>query len=130
MLKDKKIQLINFLSFFIGWTVLLLSGADFPPPTGFIWLVILVLFLDVIQYFYLNIYFLKRIKRHKKFKLFLANSLFYLFGGFIVAACTTLPVFPTIGQTNSIIWMTVITTVSILYGIIFWVFNWSLYRLL
>ena len=130
MLKDKKILLINFISFFIGWIFVLLLGADFPPPTGFIWLVFLVFFLDVIQYFYLNKYFLKRIKKHKKIKLFLANSLFYLFGGFVVSVCTTLPVFTNLKQTISIIWVIVIITVSVLYSIIFWIFNWFLYRLL
>jgi hypothetical protein len=29
------------LVFFVGWLVILLAGADFPPPAGFVWIVLL-----------------------------------------------------------------------------------------
>lgn len=128
ILKIKKIQLINFSTFFVGWVVVFLLGADFPPPIGFLWLAALVLFLDIIQYIYLGKYFLKHIGTHKKVKLFVVNILFYLLGGLIVSFLVTISSFLTIGLTDTVIWMAVLTSVSVMYGIIFWAFNYLLYR--
>ena len=38
----RKIAAVNALIFFIFWLIVLLAGADFPPPTGFVWLVLVV----------------------------------------------------------------------------------------
>ena len=38
----RRIAAINATLFFIFWFVVLLAGADFPPPVGFLWLVIVI----------------------------------------------------------------------------------------
>lgn len=112
----------------MDWSLFFLLGADFPPPIGFIWLIILIIFLDIIQYFYLDKYFLQYIGINKKFRLFVLNLLFYLFGGLIVSFFTSIIFITRIGLINIIIWMFVVTSVSVIYGIIFWVFNSLLYQ--
>ena len=38
----QKIAVINSVTFFIIWLLILLAGADFPPPRAFIWIVLIV----------------------------------------------------------------------------------------
>ena len=127
MSKYKKIALINFNLFFIGWVAIFLLGADFPPPIGFIRIVFLILILDVIQLFYLKNYFLKLLESHKKLKLFLMNTLFYFVGGLIISTFTSTSNFLTF---EALVWIIVVTLVSVLYSFVFLVFNSFLYHLL
>ena len=57
----------------------MLLGADFPPPSGYIWMAILIAVLDYIQYKYLRS-FLIELRRDKK-KSFIDNTIFFLIGG-------------------------------------------------
>lgn len=41
-MNPRKIAAINAILFFLFWLFVLLAGADFPPPVGFLWLVIAV----------------------------------------------------------------------------------------
>lgn len=130
MSKRKKIIRVNFLMFLIGWLIVFLLGADFPPPIGFIWLVLLIIVLDIIQSFYLKNYFLMHIENNKNTKLFFMNALYYLAGGLIIAILTSISNFQSVGLLNTLIWIIVLTLVGVLYGIIFWVFNILLFRLI
>lgn len=130
MTKNKKITSINFLLFFIGWTIIFLLGADFPPPIGFIWIVLLTLLLDVIQSYYLYHYFLSRIKNRKETKLFLINSLFYLIGSLVLAILISIPNLLTIEVHYALVWIAVVTLVGVLYSIIFYIVNLLLYHVL
>ena len=130
MVKTQKIQMINFFMFFVGWATIFLLGADFPPPVGFIGLLLLILFLDIIQAIYLGKYFLNFIETYTTSKLFFSNLLFYFLGGFIVSLCTSIPLFESVEISNCIVWISVVTIVGSIYGIVFWVFNCFLYRLL
>jgi hypothetical protein len=104
-------------------------GADFPPPIGFIWVVVLILLLDLIQWKYLH-FFLEQI--HKKRKhLFSLNLLFFLIGGILVSLFalaannnTTL----SMRGIDIIIWIVVVSLVGLFYGVYFWFFNRLLLR--
>ena len=41
-MSKQKIAGINAIVFFLFWILVLLAGADFPPPLGFIWIVVAV----------------------------------------------------------------------------------------
>lgn len=105
-----------------------LHTLDFPPPIGFIWLVLLILILDVVQSYYLKLYFLKHIENKKKIKLFSVNFLFYLIGGLITAISTSMFHFNTSGLANTLLWSGVVTFVGVFYGIVFFIFNIILFK--
>ncbi|MTI65351.1 MAG: hypothetical protein FH753_01985 [Firmicutes bacterium] len=120
----KRIININVISFFFGWVIILFLGSDKPPPMGFIWIVLLILLLDIIQYFYLK-KFLPKLKNKSK-GLFIKNLLFFLVGGIVVSLLTIfidLKLFFNMGFINVLIWVFIIITVGILYGICFYIFN-------
>ncbi|GIN98770.1 hypothetical protein J6TS1_46400 [Siminovitchia terrae] len=72
----KKIIYLNEITFFFVWVIIFLMGADKPPPIGFIWIVLLVVLLDVAQYYYLKKFLPKLLKKTKG--LFF-NNMFYFF---------------------------------------------------
>lgn len=122
--KFKRVIYINEISFFFGWIIIFLLGADNPPPIGFIWLVLLVIFLDVIQYFYLK-RFLTNLE-NKSEGLFIKNLFFSVLAGSGVSILTILSrlkMFLSIGFVNTLVWIVIITIVAILYGIYFYVIN-------
>ena len=120
---DKKLRIIETLTFFAAWNVIFLLGADFPPPVGFLWLVLLVFVLDIFQFFYLG-YLLPNIGRTPTFVL---NLLFFLAGGLFVSLISTF-LQHHIELVSKAIWITAVTAVSSLYGIILWVANWWIKR--
>lgn len=122
---------INTVSFFIGWVVIMLAGADFPPPVGFIWVVALIAILDFVQYKYYP-YFFNEMSKNRKIS-FKKNMIFFVVGGLIVSLFTLvarLDVTLQVGSINNLIWVCVVTTVGILYGIWFWIVNFLLLRLI
>ena len=50
----KKLQWIGSSVFFAGWTIVILLGADFPPPAGFVRVVFAIALFAVLQWFYLG----------------------------------------------------------------------------
>ena len=67
--------------FLIGWTSIMLAGADYSPPAGFLWLVLLIIILDIIQDRYLRWLGEKLLVR----KTFLLNELLFCMAGIVVA---------------------------------------------
>ena len=127
--KFKKIVWINEILFFLGWMLLLLLGADHPPPKGFIWLVAIIVLLDMAQYFYLK-KFLPSL--HDKSKgLFTQTLLFAVLAGIGVSISMLLldlnKLF-SIGLINVLIWIMVIALVALIYGVCFYLFNTLLLR--
>lgn len=123
-MNDSMIIRINTILFFFGWTFIMLLGADFPPPIGFIWVVLLICVLDIIQYKYLY-FFLKQIHKKRK-NLFLLNLIFFFFGGVIISIFTLAVSSSALLIMNSwdiIIWISCVISVGVLYGVFFWVFN-------
>lgn len=130
MSKIKKMEYINFVAFLFGWIIVFLLGADFPPPVGFNFVVFLIIALDFIQLYYFKLYFKVRIDKDKKIKLFLMNNLFFLIGSFIVSIITVIPNANVIEVYNVFIWVAIVTTVGVLYGILFFAFNVLLFRVI
>lgn len=48
---NKKIQWIEAVMFFAGSNLIMLAGSDFPPPAGFVWIVVIAGGLSVLQWF-------------------------------------------------------------------------------
>lgn len=90
-------------------------GADFPPPIGFCWIVLLI--LDLIQYKYLQ-YLLPKLRIRKK-KLFIKNLLFFAIGGMLVSIFS-LVIEPRITLKQGMSWIIIITIVGAIYGGVFW----------
>ncbi|WP_267202579.1 hypothetical protein [Limosilactobacillus kribbianus] len=113
----KKVRLMEAIIFFIGWNCLFLLGADFPPPRGFIWLVVATGVLAVIQDYYLRFLF----PRINQPRIFLYNEFLFGCAGIVVALVFALPHQQT---GNSLLtWILIITLVALLYGTVFFVFN-------
>ena len=126
--KRKKIIYLNSVMFLIGWVIIFLLGADFPPPIGFMGVVLLIIILDYIQYLYLKKYFLESIMHQKPIKSFLMNLLFYFIGGFLLSSFLSLFQLKIVGIENALIWVFVVTLAGSGYGICFWIWNKILVR--
>lgn len=123
-MSDSKIIRINTVLFFIGWTFIMFVGADFPPPPGFIWVVLLLLILDIIQYKYLY-FFLKQIHQKRK-NLFVLNLFFFFVGGVFLSLMILgiqITTTPPMNLSDSMLWVGVVSCVGGLYGIVFYLFN-------
>ena len=53
----KKVAAINAVDFFFFWLVVLLAGADKPPPLGFLWLVPIIAQSALVVYWRIPTYF-------------------------------------------------------------------------
>lgn len=104
----------------------MLSGSDFPPPSGFYKIVLLILGLDFIQYGYLR-YFLPNLRERKK-GLAVRTFLFFGFGGVILSSFFVF-ISTDITPAQGLPWLIIITTVSFLYGLAFWFLNRFLVRI-
>ena len=107
----------------------MLAGADFPPPIGFIWVVLLISMLDFIQYKYLQYFLPQLIKR--KHNLFVKNLIFFVTGGMAVSILILATIYKITLESSIydiIIWIAVFIIIGIIYGIVFWFFNSFLLR--
>ncbi|GAB6667685.1 hypothetical protein CON36_35375 [Bacillus cereus] len=126
-----KIILINVFLFFFVWIIILLAGADMPPPPGFIWVILLVAFLDVAQFFYLK-RFIPKLWKNSKW-LFFTNLFYFFIGGFSVAVLTIITdpdLFFSIGILNTTIWATLIIMSALINAVVFYIFNIILIKIL
>ena len=53
---SRRIAGVNASLFFFFWFIVLLAGADFPPPVGFLWLVIMIAACASVVYWRVPIY--------------------------------------------------------------------------
>lgn len=107
----------------------MLLGADFPPPSGYIWMAILIAVLDYIQYKYLR-GFLIELRRDKK-KSFIDNTIFFLIGGVAISSLILIVRLNLMLSQPFVDWITfiiVVTLVGVIYGILFWFFNYILVK--
>ncbi|MBC5630565.1 hypothetical protein H8S20_17040 [Clostridium sp. NSJ-6] len=128
-MNTSKIILINSILFFIGWNGVMLLGADFPPPSGYIWMAILIAVLDYIQYKYLRS-FLIELRRNKK-KSFIDNTIFFLIGGVAISSLILIVRLNLMLSQPFVDWITfiiVVTLVGVIYGVLFWIFNYILVK--
>jgi hypothetical protein len=52
----RKISAFNAIAFFLFWLLVLLAGADFPPPTGFLWIVLVIALCAFVVYWRIPTY--------------------------------------------------------------------------
>lgn len=114
----KKLQWTESSIFFAGWTIVMLLGADFPPPVGFVWVVLGIALIDALQWVYLG-WLLKALMHKRTFWL---NLALFMVIGFLTAML--LAILNGALASGTIIWLAVITIVAMIYGIIFWIVNW------
>ena len=55
-MSDQKTALINAIIFFIFWLLVLLAGADKPPPIGFLWIVLVIALSALVVYWRIPTY--------------------------------------------------------------------------
>lgn len=128
-MNTSKIILINSILFFIGWNGIILLGSDFPPPSGYIWMAILITVLDYIQYKYLR-GFLIELRRDKK-KSFIDNTIFFLIGGVAISSLILIVRLNLMLSQPFVDWITfiiVVTFIGVIYGVLFWIFNYILVK--
>lgn len=121
----KKFIYINEISFFLGWTFILLLGADKPPPHGFIYVVLLIIFLDGIQYLYLKS-FLPNLYKVTDKRLFFKNIIIFTIVGLVLGLLVLIINYNRLfgmGIFNILIWLFVLSLVGLLYSIWFYIFN-------
>ncbi|WP_045521164.1 hypothetical protein [Neobacillus niacini] len=119
-----KILWINTILFLGSWTTFFLSGADHPPPIGFLWVVLFIVVLDTIQYVYLRGFLRQLIDRKKR--LFTKNLLFFVTGGILVAVFVSILQIiesKAISTAYVLFWIGLMVIVGILYARLFWFFN-------
>ena len=117
VMKHRKLRMVESAVFFAGWTAVMLLGADFPHPEGFIWVIFGIAVLDFMHWLYLG--WLLDVLRHRK--TFALNLVLFSIAGLITALLTAVLNGKIISET--IIWFIIITLASAVYGIIFWSIN-------
>lgn len=121
--KYKAIKIVETIIFIVSWTIIMLLGADFPPPSGF-WIVIIgILILACIQWFYMN-WILARIYLIKS--LFISILIFASIG--LIDAVAMALLLSQNFYDSFIIWLSICTIVAALYGLIFWFSNRVVYN--
>lgn len=125
----RKITIINSTTFFFLWIIIFLAGADKPPPIGFLWIVLLVVLLDIAQWFYLKRFIPKLMRKTKG--LFVENLFYFFLGGIVVSfltIITKIDVAISIGVLNNIIWIMSIVVAAMMNAICFYMLNKMLLR--
>lgn len=117
-----KIKITEFNLFFLVWAAIMFAGANFPPPKGFVNIVILILILDVFQHFYLC-WLLPRLNKQNTFILNLG-----LFATVQIAVALMMISLSGKFYPGTIVWIAIIAVVSVLYGSFFWVANWMIVK--
>lgn len=99
----------------------MLLGADFPPPSGFYKMVLLIVGLAIIQFAYLW-FILPKIRRKDKHT-FLLHLVFYLLGGILTSILMIIVVNPqvmAVTLNDGLMWGGIITLVSLIYSVALW----------
>lgn len=115
----KKVRLIESTIFFIGSLLIMLAGADFPPPRGF-WLIVAIIFLfAVVQYYYLGwLIDHLNLKRSLPISIVLFAVLGALVATGMVLGSAHQP-FPDV-----LIWVGIVAIVAGVYGLMVWLVTW------
>lgn len=113
----KKIQLWIAGGFFLISNFIAFSGADFPPLTGFLWIISITSIIAVIQYFYCG-WLLPTIGKSPTFLLTLN-----LFSAIGTALYLIFEIFTDELHSHFFEGMFLVICGFLVYGIIFWIIN-------
>lgn len=116
-LQIKTLSLLEASGFLLLANLMMLLGADFPPPVGFLWLMLVSLLLAFGQYHYGNWLF----KRLEGFKTLPVTSGFFGLEG-LISALIFVALNP-VETTYLWLWLAVTILVFTGYGLIFWFVN-------
>jgi len=116
-LTKNKICLCEAAAFFLLSNIIMLLGADFPPPRGFIWITVAAAVLSCTQFLF-NKWIFTRMKERKSFWM---SILFFGSEGFITSVLFAVSG----GGRFQVLWVwfAVITLVFAIYGTGFWAVN-------
>lgn len=116
----KKFKIVETVLFLAGWLLVMVKGADFPPPAGF-WVVAAgIVVIAFIQWFYLG-WLLPNIEA--KGSLWKTLGLYALLG----FAASLVPILYSGKADKDIgIWFAIIVEVALVYGLVFWLINWGI----
>lgn len=117
----KRLQWIESVLFFIISNIIMLLGADFPPPIGFSIITLLSGILSILQFFYTD--WILKCKNPLKtfFTTIFSFSLIGLMISILFIIFNTDNIRYTIN--DALVWILIITLVFGVYGIIYWSFN-------
>ncbi len=113
----KKFQLCIAGLFFLISNFIAFSGADFPPLTGFLWIISTTSIIALIQYFYSG-WLLPQIGKSRTFLLTL--NLFAVIGA---ALSLIFAIFTDELHSHIFDWMFIVIYGFLVYGIVFWLVN-------
>lgn len=118
----RKIQWIESILFFIISNLIMLLGADFPPPIGFLWITFISAVLSILHFFYTGLL----LKSNNFLKTFFKTILIFSLVGFLISILFVIFNFKNISiiMNDTIIWLFIITLVFGIYGSIYWLLNY------
>lgn len=118
----KKLQWIESILFFIISNFIMLLGADFPLPIGFLCITFISVILSIFQFFYTG-YLLKS---SNYLKTFLKTIFIFCLLGFIITILFVILKSKNIRIiiNDIIIWLFIITLIFGIYGSIYWLLNY------
>lgn len=119
MNRYRTIQWIESIVFFAAANLIMLAGADFPPPAGFAWSSLAAGILSVLQFFYTG-WLLQKIGDRKTFGI---TVLIFFLAGIGTAIFFTLFSSETVHGGSFLIWLLVVGIVFAGYGCIYWLLN-------
>lgn len=113
----KKIRIIETLIFIIGATTIMLLGADFPPPRGFVKMLVSIIVVAVIQWCYLK-WLLLHINNKGSW---LATIGVFAGLGAVVTMFLIVSTGKSIGDYPTLI--VLVTIIAAIYGLALWLIN-------
>lgn len=124
--KYSVVAVIEFILFFVIWSVIFRLGADPLLPSGFWKILLLIVILDCFEFIYFLILLAPRIA-HKK-QSFILNELLFTVVSMLVALSVS--GLDNWFQDGKYVWFLVVTFVGLIYGTVFWLGNYLILRYL
>lgn len=122
----KKFLIIESLLSYSIWLLLLLWGADFPPPKGF-WVLVLLLFLLISCQYYFFLWTWSNMARKSSL---LWTLLFFALGGSLTGLILMFPSLSALPLPSIFLGLTFLSLIASLYGLVIWLINRCFYYLL
>ena len=124
-MKSEKIALANAGAFFFLWLVVLLAGADKPPPIGFLWIVLIIAICTAVVYWRVPTYVewgqtqLRGSLLRVALEGFLAGLVVAMPFVFLGSGNPTIPM----GATAYVVWFVILGLMGMLNSVMLYVIN-------